>query len=79
MELLKEATSQFKEDALYKTDLRYLKMWALLARQAKKRSDAIDMYTDLVKSDIGTSYSALYEDYAALLEGDERYVCFSFF
>ena len=77
VDLLKEATMQFKEDELYKTDLRYLKMWALYARQAKLRSEAIGIYADLVTSDIGTSYSALYEDYAALLEGDGRCVgCF---
>lgn len=72
VDLLKEATTQFKDDSLYKTDLRYLKMWALYARQAKHRSEAIAIYADLVKSDIGTSYSALYEDYAGLLEADGR-------
>ena len=78
VDLLKDATMQFKEDELYKTDLRYLKMWALYARQAKHRSEAIGIYADLVASDIGTSYSALYEDYAGLLEGDGRYVCLSY-
>ena len=76
VDLLKQATMQFKNDSLYKTDLRYLKMWALYARQAKHRSEAIAIYADLVANDIGTSYSALYEDYASLLEGDARYPCF---
>jgi checkpoint serine/threonine-protein kinase len=79
VDLLKEVTMQFKEDELYKTDLRYLKMWALHARQAKHRSEAIGIYADLVANDIGTSYSALYEDYAGLLEGDGRCVCWLFF
>ena len=79
VDLLKDATMQFKGDELYKTDLRYLKMWALYARQAKHRSEAIEIYADLVASDIGTSYSALYEDYAGLLEGDGRCVCWLFF
>jgi checkpoint serine/threonine-protein kinase len=78
VDLLKDATMQFKEDELYKTDLRYLKMWALYARQAKHRLEAIEIYADLVASDIGTSYSALYEDYAGLLEGDGRCVCWLF-
>ncbi|KAF4614186.1 hypothetical protein D9613_007585 [Agrocybe pediades] len=67
VELLKEATMQFKDDALYKTDLRYLKLWALYARQVDKVG-AIAIYAYLVEHDIGTSYAALYEDYASLLE-----------
>ena len=38
------------------------------------RSEAIEIYADLAASDIGISYLALCEDYAALLEGDGRYV-----
>lgn len=70
-DLLKEATEQFKEDDIYKTDLRYLKVWALHARQLDKLG-AIAIYAYLVDSSIGTSYSALYEDYANLLEGSGR-------
>ena len=66
-DLLKEATTQFKGDPLYKTDLRYLKLWALYARQVDKAS-ALSIYASLLADDIGTSYSALYEDYASLLE-----------
>jgi checkpoint serine/threonine-protein kinase len=72
-ELLKEATNQFKEDPMYKNDLRYLKMWALYARQLH-RTDAAKIYAFLVENGIGTAYSALYEDYANLLERDGRYV-----
>src|SRR6266446_7581066 len=61
LELLKDATSQFKNDSLYKTDLRYLKLWGLYARQVEKVG-AISIYSYLVSNDIGTSYSALYED-----------------
>lgn len=70
-DLLKEATTQFKDDPLYKTDLRYLKLWALYARQGD-RAGALSIYASLLASDIGTSYSALYEDYASLLESDGR-------
>ena len=73
LELLKDATNQFKNDSLYKTDLRYLKLWALYARQVEK-AGAISIYSYLVSNDIGTSYSALYEDYANLLEDEGRWV-----
>jgi checkpoint serine/threonine-protein kinase len=72
-ELLKEATTMFKDDSVYKTDLRYLKIWALYARQMDKVS-ALAIYASLIANDIGTSYSALYEDYAKLLESEGRYV-----
>ncbi len=72
-DLLIEATSQFKDDPLYKTDLRNLKLWALYARQMDK-AGALTIYASLVANDTGTSYSALYEDYANLLEGAGRYV-----
>lgn len=72
-DLLKEATNQFKEDATYKSDLRYLKLWALAARQLDQ-AGAIAIYAYLVANDIGTTYSALYEDYANLLEAGGRCV-----
>jgi checkpoint serine/threonine-protein kinase len=72
-ELLEQATREFKEDPLYKTDLRYLKLWSLYAKQVE-RSDAIAIYAYLVSNEIGTSYSVLYEEYATLLEEDGRCV-----
>lgn len=73
LELLEQVTREFKEDPVYKTDLRYLKLWSLYARQVE-RTAAIDIYADLLSNDIGISYSALYEEYAALLEADGRCV-----
>jgi len=75
-EILDEATEQFRGDVVYKTDLRYLKLWALRARQARDRNGALAIYKLLVKEDIGTTYSALYEDYAALLEHAGKYVSY---
>lgn len=75
-ELLKEATTMFMDDSVYKTDLRYLKIWALYARQMDKVS-ALAIYASLIANDIGTSYSALYEDYTTLLESEGRYVFLS--
>lgn len=74
-ELLEQATKEFKEDPLYKTDLRYLKLWSLYARQVD-RSGAIAIYAYLVSNEIGTSYSVLYEEYATLLEADGRCVVY---
>jgi len=73
LELLQQATSEFKDDSLYKTDIRYLKLWSLYARQVE-RSDAIAIYAYLVSTEIGTLYSILYEEYATLLEEDGRCV-----
>ncbi|KAF9048693.1 Mad3/BUB1 homology region 1-domain-containing protein [Panaeolus papilionaceus] len=71
LDLLKEATSQFEDDDAYKNDLRYLKLWALYAKQMDRRN-AIKIYGRVVSSNIGTTYSALYEDYANLLEDEGR-------
>lgn len=72
-ELLKQATGEFKEDPLYKTDLRYLKLWSLYAGLFD-RPEAIAIYGYLLGNGIGTSYSMLYEGYASLLEADGRFV-----
>ncbi|KAF8638244.1 hypothetical protein AX17_002266 [Amanita inopinata Kibby_2008] len=69
--LLEEATRVFIEDPLYKTDLRYLKLWSLYARRLST-ANAITVYASLLSKEIGTSYSVLYEEYAALLEKDGR-------
>ncbi|KAG5644388.1 hypothetical protein DXG03_008616 [Asterophora parasitica] len=72
LELLEEATRQFKDDPVYKTDLRYLKLWTLYATQGD-RAGAIDIYAHLLAKEIGTSFSLLYEGYAALLEADGKH------
>lgn len=66
-QVLKQATETFKDDATYKTDLRYLKLWVLYARQTDLPA-AINMYASLAKMQIGVSYSLLYEEYAKSLE-----------
>ncbi|KNZ81901.1 Checkpoint serine/threonine-protein kinase bub1 [Termitomyces sp. J132] len=59
-------------DPIYKTDLRYLKLWTLYAGQVD-RANAIDIYANLLASEIGTSFALLYEGYAALLEIEGRH------
>ncbi|EEB88013.1 hypothetical protein MPER_14404, partial [Moniliophthora perniciosa FA553] len=55
----------------YKSDLRYLKLWTLRARKVDV-GGALSLYSHLLKNDIGTSYSLLYEEYAQLLEAKNR-------
>ncbi|KAK7050963.1 protein kinase [Paramarasmius palmivorus] len=70
-QLLEEATNAFRKDQSYKSDLRYLKLWTLRARKVDV-SGALALYSHLLKNDIGTSYSLLYEEYAQLLEAKNR-------
>ncbi|KAF8206469.1 hypothetical protein K438DRAFT_1756489 [Mycena galopus ATCC 62051] len=70
-ELLQEATAAFKDDPVYKSDLRYLKLWILYIRQLT-RADGIATFAFLLANRIGASYSILFEEYAAILELDGR-------
>lgn len=65
LELLEEATMAFKDDAVYKTDLRYLKIWIMFAGLVERPET---IYKWLVVNEVGTVYSLLYEEYALLLE-----------
>jgi hypothetical protein len=76
-ELLQEATAAFKSDPVYKTDLRYLKLWILYIRQLT-RVDAVATFAFLLANGIGASYSILYEEYAAILELDGRWAILLF-
>ncbi|KAJ7227179.1 hypothetical protein GGX14DRAFT_418477 [Mycena pura] len=70
-DLLHEVTNAFKSDPVYKTDLRYLKLWLLHIRQLA-RADGISTFAFLMANGIGASYSVLYEEYARILELDGR-------
>ena len=65
IELLEEATRQFKDDPAYKGDLRYLKLWILYANHVE---DPTVVYHYLVSNEIGIVYAQVYEEYAAALE-----------
>jgi checkpoint serine/threonine-protein kinase len=67
LELLEETTRTFKDDTAYRGDLRYLKLWCLYARRVEKPAT---VYAFLIANNIGTKYSALYEEYANALEQD---------
>ncbi|KAL0580955.1 protein kinase [Marasmius crinis-equi] len=70
-EVLEKATNAFREESIYKNDLRYLKLWTLRARQVDL-STALSYYSQLLKNGTGVSYSLLYEEYAKLLEAKGR-------
>ncbi|KAJ8469981.1 hypothetical protein ONZ45_g16709 [Pleurotus djamor] len=70
--VLEQVTRKFKEDLSYKTDLRYLKLWILYAKHIEKGTPAA-VYGYLLKHEIGTSYSVLYEEFASTLEHDGRH------
>ncbi len=71
LELLEEATRQFKSDPQYKGDLRYLKLWSLYASYVETPTT---IYKFLLANDIGTVYAQLYEEYASALEKGGRCV-----
>lgn len=71
LELLEEATRKFKNDPMYKADLRYLKLWTLYAKHCE-RHGALSIYKYLMTNEIGISYSLLYEEYANALELEGR-------
>ncbi|KAL4249777.1 Mitotic spindle checkpoint protein Bub1/Mad3 [Abortiporus biennis] len=69
LELLEEATRQFKDDSAYKGDLRYLRLWSLYASYVE---DPTIIYSFLLSNSIGTIYAQVYEEFAAALEGNGR-------
>ena len=72
LELLEEATRVLKDhrDGIWRTDLRYLKLWVLYANYVEKPTV---IYRFLLANEIGTSFALLYEEFAATLERDRRY------
>ena len=65
LELLEEATRRFADDATYKTDLRYLKLWLLYASHVE---DPTVVYAFALSKDIGRVYAQTYWEYAGALE-----------
>lgn len=73
LELLEEVVRRYKDDLIYRDDLRYLKIWILYANAVDKdKADAVFGY--LIANNIGTKYAYLYEQYAMMLERDARFV-----
>ena len=73
LELLEEATRSLKDDrnGKWRGDIKYLKLWLLYASYVEKPTI---IYKFLIANDIGTDFSLLYEEHAAVLERDGRLV-----
>ena len=71
LELLEEATRVLKDDrgGKWRQEMKYLKLWLLYASYVEK--PAI-IYRFLIANEIGTDFSLLYEEFAAVLERDGR-------
>ncbi|EPQ54098.1 hypothetical protein GLOTRDRAFT_139495 [Gloeophyllum trabeum ATCC 11539] len=68
--LLEEACRTFIDDASYKCDLRYFKIWARYASLVEKPSA---VYSYLLDKEIGVVFSQLYDEYALQLERERQY------
>ncbi|KAI0300143.1 Mad3/BUB1 homology region 1-domain-containing protein [Multifurca ochricompacta] len=73
LELLEEATRILKDHrgGIWKTDLRYLKLWVLYANYVEKPTV---IYRYLLANEIGTTFALLYEEFATVLERNGRRV-----
>ncbi|KAH9807736.1 hypothetical protein DFH28DRAFT_1088760 [Melampsora americana] len=65
--ILEQSTRKFVHDIKYRHDLRYLKLWALYARQCS-RMGATKIYEYLSRNEIGIRYSMFYEEWANAIE-----------
>jgi Mad3/BUB1 homology region 1 len=73
LELLEEATRVLKDhsDGVFREDMKYLKLWLLYASYVERPTI---IYKFLIANDIGIGFALLYEEHAAVLERDGRYV-----
>jgi checkpoint serine/threonine-protein kinase len=69
--ILETCVRRFKNDARYRNDPRYLKLWLLVAQQSKQPSD---VFKYLSVNRIGIELALFYEEYAKLLETVGRYL-----
>jgi len=78
LELLEEATRVLKDDrdGVWRGEVKYLKLWVLYSTFVDKPAV---IFKFLIVNEIGTSLALLYEEYAAALERNNRYVTFSSF
>lgn len=73
IELLEEATRVLKNDrnGQWRSNIKYLKLWLLYASFVERPTL---IYRFLIANEIGTGWALLYEEYAAVLERDGRWV-----
>ena len=67
LELLEEATRVLKDDrdGIWRSELRYLKLWVLYASYVEKPSM---VFKFLLANEIGTAHALVYEEFAGVLE-----------
>ncbi|KAL0954979.1 hypothetical protein HGRIS_003909 [Hohenbuehelia grisea] len=65
--VLEEATQKFKDDSIYKADLRYVKIVTSYTQRLPV-AEALRLLKQFILKEIGTTYSVLYEEYALALE-----------
>ena len=69
MRVVEKAVRRFKGDSRYKNDPRFLKLWLMVAHQAKV---PLEVFKYLSVNQIGSELALYYEDYAHLLEKSNR-------
>jgi hypothetical protein len=71
MKIVEKSVRRFKGDPRYRNDPRFLKLWLLVAHQAK---EPIEVFKYLSVNKIGVDLALYYEEYSKLLEKISRYV-----
>lgn len=69
LELLDEATRQFKDDPEYKGNFEYFKLWSLYASHVEEPAL---IYAYLLNHKIGLRFAQMYWEYASILERSGR-------
>ncbi|KAL9537346.1 hypothetical protein MBANPS3_011860 [Mucor bainieri] len=67
--LLEDATTQFSDDARYKADARFLKIWLEYAKHSEHKKN---VFLHLMENRIGQELALFYEEYAAYYERLEK-------
>ncbi|GMM37327.1 protein kinase [Saccharomycopsis crataegensis] len=68
--ILEKCTSYFKDYSIYKNDPRYMRIWVLYAKYSE---NSINVFVFLHRKEIGNMLSLYYEEYAKVLESQNRF------
>lgn len=69
MKTVEQCVRRFKNDVRYRNDPRFLKLWLLVAHQAR---EPLDVFKYLSVNKIGSELALYYEEYAKYLEKSSR-------
>ncbi|KAL2915994.1 protein kinase [Polyrhizophydium stewartii] len=70
MRTLEAAMRRFRKDVRYSNDLRHLQLWI---RVARRTATPIDIFKYLSVNNIGQVFALYYEEYAAMMETNQRF------